>query len=233
MIPVRLPRVIPQGAFPASVALFPIVGAAIGASVSVIDTLASRVLPAFVVAALDMIVLIVVSGALHVDGLADTADGLLGDLPREKRLEVMRDPTVGTFGVLAIVLILLIQYGSLISLGPGIRVGALFVAAVLSRWTMSVLLRLFPYARESGIGSPFRNGLSWTHVVVSTVLAGALSFSVLGTTGVALMVAAAIPALLTGRLAQVRIGGCTGDTYGAGGELAFAAVLATIVGAVR
>jgi adenosylcobinamide-GDP ribazoletransferase len=222
---VRLPRTVPDRAFPNAVALFPLIGWAIGVAVGAFDAVASRALPAFVVAALDLTALVVLTGALHIDGIADSADGILGDLPRERRLEVMREPGVGAFGIVAVVLVLLLEYGALISLAPAIHLFALVTALTLSRWTMSLLLVVFPYARGAGVASPFRAGLSWVHLAISSALALALLLWPFGALPLAFAVAAAAPALLVGWLALRRLGGCTGDVYGAGGELAFAAVL--------
>ena len=233
LVPLRLPRSIPDGAFPGAVAVFPLVGLLIGVAVAAIDAGASSILPAFVVAALDLVAIVVIAGGLHLDGLADATDGLLGDLPRERRLEVMREPAVGTYGIAAVVLVLLVEYGALLSLGPAIRLASLVAALTLSRWAMSLMLWLFPYARDPGVGSPFRAGLSSAHTAISTAVAMVVALALFGTAGLVLLITAASLALLVGLLALRRVGGCTGDVYGAGGELAFAGSLVAVVALAR
>jgi adenosylcobinamide-GDP ribazoletransferase len=233
IIPLRLPRSIPDGAFPGAVALFPLVGLAIGGLVASVDALLGLVLPRSVIAAIDLAFLAVLSGGLHLDGLADAVDGLLGNLRRERRLEVMREGGIGAFGVVAVVLVLLLEYGGLVSLGPVIRFAALVAAVALSRWAMSLLLWAFPYARAEGAGSAFRSGLRPAHLLVSTLLAGLIVAALFCFGGVLLLVVSGGVALLVGWYAVRRVGGCTGDVYGAGGELAFAATLVAIAGLAR
>lgn len=233
ILPVRLPHSLPDGAFPGAVTLFPLVGLAIGALAAAVDAVLGLVLPAPATAAVDLALLAALSGGLHLDGLADAADGLLGNLPRERRLEVMREGSVGAFGVAAVVLVLLLEYGGLVALGPASRFAALVAAAALSRWAMSLLLWAFPYARAEGAGSAFRSGLRPAHLLGSTLLAALVAGALFSFDGLLLLVLGGGVALLVGRCALARIGGCTGDVYGAGGELAFAATLVAIAGLAR
>lgn len=233
ILPVRLPRSIPDGAFPGAVALFPLVGLAIGGLVASVDALLGLVLPTSVTAAVDLAFLAVLSGGLHLDGLADAADGLLGNLRPERRLEVMREGGIGAFGAAALVLVLLVEYGGLLSLGPGSRFAALVAAVALSRWAMSLLLWAFPYARAEGTGSAFRSGLRPAHLLVATLCAGLIVGALFSFGGALLLVLGGGTALLVGWYALRRVGGCTGDVYGAGGELAFAATVVAIAGLAR
>ena len=233
ILPVRLPREVPDGAFPGAVALFPLVGLAIGGLVASVDALLGLVLPAPITAAVDLAFLAMLTGGLHLDGLADAADGLLGNLRPERRLEVMREGGIGAFGVVAVVLVLLLEYGGLVSLEPQIRFAALVAAVVLSRWAMSLLLWAFPYARAEGTGSAFRSGLRPAHLLVSTLLAGLIAGALFTFGAVLLLVIAGGIALLVGWYAVRRVGGCTGDVYGGAGELVFAATVAAIAGLAR
>lgn len=233
LIPVRLPRSLPPAAFPNAVAWFPLAGALLGAIVAGADALFGRVLPVTVVSALDLVLLALITGGLHLDGLADAADGLLGNLPRERRLAVMRDGGIGAFGAAALALTLLVEYSALVSVAPAIRSPALVVAAALSRWAMSLMVWAFPYARAEGAGSPFRAGLRASHVAVAAAVALLVATAALSWIGIAPFAVSAIVGLLVGRLALGRVGGCTGDVYGAGGELAFAATLVAMVGIAR
>jgi adenosylcobinamide-GDP ribazoletransferase len=233
VIPVPLPRSLPPAAFPRAVAWFPLVGALIGVLVAIADALLRPVLPLTVVSALDLALLALLTGGLHLDGLADAIDGLLGNLPRERRLVVMRDGGIGAFGAAALVLTLLVEYGALLSLPPVIRFPAIVAAVAVSRWGMSLMLWAFPYARAEGSGSAFRAGLRPLDVAGAATLALLVTAIALSWVGVILLVISAVVALVVGAFAVRRAGGCTGDVYGAGGELAFALSLVALSGFAR
>lgn len=225
VVPVRLPRSIAPAAFPNAVALFPVVGLVLGGVAAIVDRLLSGMLPSAVVAPLDLMVLAVLSGGLHLDGLADATDGLLGAVEGTRRLEIMREPGVGAFGVIAVALVLVTEVTALSALTPLRRELALVAAATLARWTMSVMLCGFPYARAQGSATALRRGLRGVHGVIAALIAALVVLGVLGPAGLVSLTLAAALALAVGMLAVRRLGGCTGDVYGAGGELTFAAVL--------
>lgn len=176
-------------------------------------------------------VLAVLSGGLHLDGLADSADGLLAGGGRERRLEIMRDPRAGTYGVVAVVLVLLGDVAALSRLDARTALFALLAAGTLGRLAMLAVVLALPYARQSGLGNAVAGGrvlrdaavaaavstlpmlLDWRHGLLAASLAA----------GAALGIAV---------LARGRIGGATGDVYGAvveagqlGALVAFAARL--------
>jgi len=233
VIPVPLPRSLPASAFPQAVAWFPLVGGFLGVLVAAADALLGRLLSGTVVSALDLALLAVLTGGLHLDGLADATDGLLGNLPRERRLEVMRDGGIGAFGATALALTLLVEYGALLGLTPGIRFAAIIATLAVSRWAMSLMVWAFPYARAEGSGSAFRAGLRWPHVAAAATFALIVAATAFSLVGVVAFVVSTLVALGVGRLAVRRVGGCTGDVYGAGGELAFAATLVALSGIAR
>lgn len=233
IIPVPVRKDPPPNSFAHAVALFPLVGVGIGAAVATVDALLGSVLPVAVVAAIDLGLFAVLSGGLHLDGLADSADGLLGNLPRERRLAVMREAGAGAFAVVAVVLVILVEYGSLVSLSAAWRGAALVAAATASRWSMSVLLWACPYARTEGIGVAFRVGLGSAHALVATLSAVVVVVVAFSAGGLLLLLVAGGAAGLVGWCGVRRVGGCTGDVYGAGGELAFAATLVTLTALTR
>ena len=96
--------------------------------------------------------LVVATGGLHLDGLADTCDGLFGGSSPPERLAIMRDSRVGTFGVLGVVCILLLRWAAFLSLTSPIRRGALLLAPALGRWAMVGAVAALPYARPEGLG---------------------------------------------------------------------------------
>ena len=215
---------IAASAFPRAVAYFPLVGFVIGVAVECLDLVLSLALPASLAAALDLTALAIITGGLHLDGLADTADGLLMRGGQQERLAVMREPRVGAFAIAAIVLLLLIEYAALFALAPAERRLGLIAGATLARWAMAVALWQFPYARASGVGFAFKSGLRGSEVAVATLITAVV---VLGL-GWRALAAASIGlafALVLGRAATRTLGGLTGDVYGATGELVFAATL--------
>lgn len=233
VVPLRLPSPVPPGAFPAAVAAFPAIGLALGALVGAVDAALSRAVSGSLAAALDLLLLALLTGALHLDGLADSTDGLLGDLPRERRLDAMREPGVGAFGIVALVVVLLVEYAALAGLAGPVRFASIAAALTVSRWAMSAMLWLFPYARSLGAATAFREGLGPAHAAVATAVALVVAVALLGPPGALLLVVSAALALPLGRRAVARLGGCTGDVYGAAGELSFAACLVVIAGAAR
>lgn len=167
---------------------------------------------------------IMVTGGLHEDGLADTADGLWGGWTRDRRLEIMRDSRIGSYGVIALVLVLLLRWTVIVQLIAVGQWGALAVAAALSRGVLPGVMALVPNARDDGlskgVGRPDR-----TLAALSLVLALAIGVAI-GSQGIlmATLAALAVAAILS-RLAIARIGGQTGDILGAIQVVAEIAVL--------
>ena len=181
-----------------------------------------------VLLALALAVLVVALSAfltrgLHLDGLADFADGLGGGKTREDALRIMRDPAVGAFGVIALVLVLALKIAAVDALASP---PALVLASALSRWTVVPLGFFLPYARESaGLGSTMTAGAGGVELAGATVLAIALSFLFPWKLALVSWAAALLASLLVGAIARRRLGGTTGDVLGANVELAEAAAL--------
>ena len=197
----------------------------IGVLVAGLDALLGLALPPAVASALDIAFLALLTGGLHLDGLADAADGLLGGREREERLALMRDGRVGAFGAAALVLVLMVEVAALASLAPAARAAALVAACTLARWSMSLAVWGFPYARSSGAGAAFKSGLAVGDALVATAIAAAVAALVAGAMGLGLLAGAAALTAALGAYASRRLGGLTGDVYGAVGEIAFASTL--------
>ena len=117
-----------------------------------IDRGLSLILPSVVVNALLIVVLIILTGALHLDGFIDTCDGLAGDSP-QRRLEIMSDSQVGAFGIVGVCGLLLLKYVALLSLPDTLRLAGLLLMPALSRWTMAYAIFAFPcVSKTSGLG---------------------------------------------------------------------------------
>ena len=204
-----VPRVVSS-----SIAAFPVVGALLGIILGLIGILCERFLAPGPTAVIIIACGTFVTGGLHFDGLMDTADGVLGVRTVERRLEVMRDSRVGAFGVLAGVLALLGQYACLGTLADLNLLEALAVAIGLSRWAMTVAIITFPPARPDGLGAMFHPDVPRKSFVFATVVAIAIGFT-LGSPGIIVVLGTGIATAACGWFFQSRLGGLTGDTYGA------------------
>lgn len=212
-----------------AVACFPLAGAAVGGLLAGLDWLLRPWLPIPVVAGLLLATSLGVTGALHLDGFMDSFDGLFGGRSRERRLEIMRDSRVGSFGVAAAGSLLLVEYSCLISLPPGGRAQALVLAATLSRWAMVVVLWGFPAASSKGLAAGLKPEIRRVHTLMATALACGVAVGCFGWAGTAFLAGAGLLALLGGRMATGRLGGVTGDICGGAGQLVEAAILIAAV----
>ena len=214
----------------ASFAWFPIVGFLIGLALAGEDWLLAHFFAQVIRSVLIIVSLTVVTGAVHLDGLADTADALGGGRDRERALDILRDSRVGSFGASAIFFDLTLKILALSTLAGHRRYSALIVAPMLARWAMLLVATGLPYLRSSGSGATLLSGeISSTRTAVVAVftLAVMLMLGALRTT--ALATAAAIAIVFAMRLFYRRwLGGVTGDLIGACGELVEIAVLVTI-----
>ena len=205
-------------------AWFPAVGVLVGGAAGGALWLVSGATTAAVGAVAALGVLAVLTGALHLDGLADTADGLLGGATRERRLDIMRDPRVGSYGLVAVVLVLLGDWAALSSVPPLQALVALLAGGALARFAVVCVLFGLPYARPEGVGSAAKGGPAPLELAVAGVTA-MLPFALdwrHGLLAVALVAAATVG---LAALARARIGGATGDVYGAVVELGQLAAL--------
>jgi adenosylcobinamide-GDP ribazoletransferase len=183
--------------------------------------------PPLLTASLAVAVLAIGSGVLHLDGLADTADGLAVQGDRTRRLEVMRRGDVGPAGVVALVLVLLVQVSALAAVPEA---STLCLAVVASRATLAVACaRGVPAARVDGLGSGVAGSVPPAVAVLVVALVAAVAGLVDGWRGVAGVSAALFAAAGVLLVARRRLGGVTGDVLGACVELALAAYLVSQV----
>ena len=201
---------------------FPVVGAVIGLALGGIWWGADRLWPPLVTAALVVAADLVITGLLHIDGLADSGDGLIAPMDRARRLDVMADPTTGAFGVATVAIVLVLRVAALTAITPA----PLLLAAVwcASRTVMAVIARTLPYARTNGLASAFLGGRPLPVALGGTLLASALAIAGGGhleSRSVAVLAVGACLATggLVAALAHRRLGGFTGDVLGAAGVL--------------
>jgi adenosylcobinamide-GDP ribazoletransferase len=213
-------------------AWFPVVGLAIGLGLVAIDRVASLLFPPILAALLTVTGWKLATGGLHLDGLADCLDGLMGR-DRAHRLAIMRDSRIGVFGALGLIFLLLLELTALAELFSAARWRALLVAPAIGRAAPPLLAAIFPSASETGQGAAFARGLRSFPTLFA--LGGALVASVgaLRLAGAIAFVVACLLALGVGALAVRRLGGITGDVLGAAVEIAELAVLLTLVAWTR
>jgi adenosylcobinamide-GDP ribazoletransferase len=216
----------------ASVTMFPLVGLLVGGLGTLAYAAATALgLPPLLAALLAIAALVASTGALHEDGLADLADGL-GGATRARTLEIMRDPRVGSFGVIALVLALLARAGTLAALAQPAEVAAALVAAsALSRALLPAAMLALPQARSNGLAA--QAGRPHPARVAAGVAIALLTALLLLPPAVAVLASAAgaLAGAMVAWLALRRLGGITGDVLGAVQQLAEIAFLLGVVAA--
>ena len=216
-----------------SLGYFPLVGLLIGGVLAALSLGLNMILSATVVNVLVLAALVVITGALHLDGFADTCDGLGGHRTAEERWEVMRDSRVGAFGVIGIAALLLVKYVTLNSIPMSLMPAALLAMPVAGRWAMAYAVVAFPYARPSGMGAAFKqHGGHWSLVTATAItlalmtgtawLADIPGFFMAGPILLALVW---IVTASGGAFLKKRFLGLTGDSYGFLNETAELSVL--------
>ena len=195
-------------------AYFPLIGVLIGSVLWLTYTLSRAVMSTDGSAFVVLLVWVLVTGGLHLDGFGDACDGLFAQVDPDRRLEIMKDSRAGSWAVVGLVMLLLGKWIALRGIDPS----ALIIAAATGRWVMVVAAVAFPYARTSGMGGYFRQGLGLPQIAFSTatllavtVFFGQHALMILGS----LVIVGIVAFWASRRLG----GGLTGDSYGALCEL--------------
>jgi adenosylcobinamide-GDP ribazoletransferase len=213
-----------------SLTWFPLVGFLLGLALVGEDWILAHIFAQVIRSVLIVISLTVVTGAVHLDGLADTADALGAGRDRDRALDILRDSRVGTFGASAIFFDLTLKILALSTLAGHRRYAALIVAPMLARWAMLLVAAGLPYLRTSGSGSTLLSGSNLGRRASVVAVFTLVVMLMLGAMRpIALATAVAIAIVLAMRLFYRRwLGGVTGDLIGACGELVEIAVLVTM-----
>ncbi len=237
---------------PAAVNYFAVVGLLLGLALAGVDILVSAVFPPGVAAALLTAAMVVLTGALHLDGFMDTCDGIFYRGEPARRLEIMRDSRVGAFGAIGLATLLLVKYSALAALtapvginwehvlssGAGftpfpapalLRPFGLILIATAARLAMAYCLVFFPYARPSGLGKYFQGESGKLPLAISTILIAALAYLLLGVVGLVSLAIGGVVVWLGALYVMTKIPGLTGDVYGALGEVMEVTILLALV----
>jgi adenosylcobinamide-GDP ribazoletransferase len=202
---------------------FPMVGLLIGGVAAALCFGLDHVLPALASSAILVCALIAASKALHIDGLADTADGLLSSRTREQMLDIMRDSRTGAMGVVAVVCVIVLKTALLTGIAPeGARWKIALLMPLAGRCAIVATMAIFRYARAGGgLATAFRpSGAGrWLLPAWALVMVLAVGWSIAGVQGLVAAAASAVAGLAVGLYCYRRLGGYTGDTLGATCEL--------------
>lgn len=220
-----------------SMLFFPLVGLILGAALAGFNRVVGF-WPPVLADALTVALLVVLTRGLHLEGLADTADGLAGGMGSGRALEIMKDHNSGAFAVMAVALDLLLRWAALMSLAPGLKPAALILMATAGRWSMVVATYKSPYARPrdeggdspTGLARPFTEELGSLELVGAGLTALAAGVFFLGARGFMLLAGAGVLAWLFRLYLIRRLGGITGDTLGATGEMTEVGLLLAMAG---
>lgn len=208
---------------------FPVVGLLMGLVLAGLCYLLDLILPGSVVNIILVSGLAIFSGGLHLDGLADTCDGLAGHRTPEQRLEIMRDSRIGGFGAIGLALFLLSEYVLLNSIPDTSRLFALILAPTLSRWAMVNTIFVYPYARETGLGKVYKDSVGWRQFLIASLIALAASLLLFRAAGLIIIAAVWTLTSLLAIFLKSRLNGLTGDTYGFINEMATAGVFLIVI----
>ncbi|MFH0938110.1 MAG: adenosylcobinamide-GDP ribazoletransferase [Planctomycetota bacterium] len=203
-----------------SVWFFPIVGLLIGAIVGALDYGLLHLFPSLVAGVLIVVALLIISGGLHLDGLADTADGFFSSRPRERILEIMKDSRSGPMAVAAVVCVLSLKIAALASIIHEQRWAIILLMALAGRCALVIHLALLPYAKaEGGLGMVFKQSSSWQQALWALAVLGVTGWLTCAWAGLIASGSVTLVTLLFSAWCYRKIGGLTGDTLGAVCEL--------------
>ncbi len=226
----RIPAPTPSaGRLDAAVAWFPLVGALVGTVIGAVVMATSQLVPMSIAAALGVLMGVLLTGAFHEDGLADIADAFAGGWSVEQRLEILKDPRHGSYGVAALSGSIIIRILAVAALAPAVAVAGLIAAHTLGRVVAVASMRTGPLARAEGLGARYVSTVSIGRIVVAVISGLVISTVVIGWWVMPAILVAAVPAGAVIALARRRIGGLSGDVLGAIEQVAEIAVLITVV----
>ncbi len=212
---------------------FPITGLILGTIAAAFSYAAAVIgLSYGLTAGFALISLVVMTGAMHEDGLADSVDGLWGGWDKKRRLEIMKDSHIGAYGVIALVLSLLLRWVALAALAQaGQLTVALIAIATLSRTPMVVAMALMPRAREEGLSASVGR-VGTNTATISVAIAALITVALLGWSGLTVIIAAALAGAAVALIAMRKISGQTGDILGATQQITEIVALITLTALV-
>lgn len=203
-----------NGKMEESLSSFPLVGSMIGLVALPFWYLINFRFPFWFARIIAILVMVILSGAIHIDGLLDTADGIFSGKPREVKLHIMKDSRIGSMALIVAIFYFTFYFGFLIELSQWTIPRAIILIPTVGRWSMAISVYLFPYGRNHGLGLLFNPGKGTAgKVLLLSIYPTLLSLVLFGFKGVFILLPVVITYFIAVRLAKV-LGGLTGDTYG-------------------
>jgi adenosylcobinamide-GDP ribazoletransferase len=228
-IPVRVTGEITAADIAAASRYYPLVGVTVGAALAGMLLLALQFFPPLLAATLAALGAAVLTGAFHEDALGDVADAFGGGFTVARKLEIMKDSRLGTYGVLALVGAFLVRIQALALLPVGLALGALVAVHAASRLGIVFMLWRSPRARTEGLGAD-TVGLTWREPVVATLVASVAAYVGLDwVLGLVVLAVAGLAAWGVARYARAQVGGVTGDVLGSAQQVAELAALLVLL----
>ncbi|MBE0446600.1 MAG: adenosylcobinamide-GDP ribazoletransferase [Actinobacteria bacterium] len=226
IIPAGISQELDARAFGKSIKYFPVVGLIIGLVLIGLNAIIPAQLPGLAADMVLVIAVVIMTRSLHLDGLADTFDGLIGGRDKDHMLAIMKDSRVGSFGVVAIVAVIGLKLLLLSSVSAELKLGALISFPVLGRWSACYAMVTQSYAGSNGgIGASFMEEIGWRELLWSSVIALAITVLILKSFAILIVSIAWVFTILYTKVVNSKIGGMTGDTLGALIELTEVVVL--------
>lgn len=207
---------IEDGDLARSMAYFPIVGLLLGLFLGLSNNILSRYLPHNLTDILLLVLLISLTGGLHLDGLADSMDAVAGSWDREEALKIMKEGRIGAIGAVSLILLLMVKYQALRTLLPDIKNQAILLMPIVGRWAMVPAAYIGGYARkEGGTGKAFVDAVGGRELAAATMTTFLLILFFLKINGIYIMLTLFLVFILVFSYLKKRLGGMTGDTLGA------------------
>jgi len=213
-----------------SMLYFPLVGLLIGGCLVCSNEILSFILPPIVVDGLLVALLVLITGSIHLDGLVDTIDGIIGGKDKIEKLQIMKDEKVGAMGVVGVFLVLMLKYVALTSVPSAIKYQSLLLMPMIGRWSQVIVAYFSDYAGlEEGLGLPFTAYVTFFIFIFTTIISLLVAFCLLFFKGVFIVGLIGLFCFITSQLFNRSLGGVTGDILGATSEIAEVAVLIMIL----
>jgi adenosylcobinamide-GDP ribazoletransferase len=203
----------------ASKPFIPFIGLLIGAAAYGIAIFLNCHFSPLISAMIMVIFLALISRCFHLDGLADSADGMLSSRSRERMLEIMRDSHIGTMGVFAIVATLGLKAAAFCSIPAYFFPVIALLTPLFGRYSIIIYCHFSNYARETGMGKVMFENKSWLNLLWCTAFTAAIAWYFLGITGILILSGTILFSLFWVVYTRFKLGGATGDTIGANVEI--------------
>ena len=228
-IPLKLKGEIKKEDLGKSMSFFPLVGLIIGVILVMVNIGASLIFQPLLVNILIITVLVLITGALHLDGFADTLDGFSGGKNKEEILAIMRDGSLGAMGVIGIVCLILVKLGLLYEFTGKMKNCVLVLMPVMGRWSLVFAAFFNPYAWREGLGKPYTEYVGKKEFTFATLTAIFIGIIFLKFESIILFTVVFITTLIFLKFFLKKIGGISGDILGATNEVVEIITLLTIL----